>query len=69
MALFVYSGAVSRYNKSMKIDFSLTLMVYHRKISTCIKKTKCFGKLGIYQRFDLVKKCFKKCYFTFCINC
>ena len=40
----------------MKIDFPLTLMVYHRKISTSTKKTKCFGKLGIYQRLDLVKK-------------
>ena len=36
--LFVYSGVVARHNKSMKIDFPLTLMVYHRKISTFIKK-------------------------------
>ena len=38
MTLFVYSGVVSRHNKSMKIDFHLTLMVYHRKISTSIIK-------------------------------
>ena len=53
----------------MKVDFPLILMVYHRKISTSIKKTKCFGKLDIYQRLDLVKKRLKKCYFKFCINC
>ena len=38
MALFVYSGVVSRHNKSIKSDFPLTLIVYHRKISTFIKK-------------------------------
>ena len=37
-ALFVYSVVVLRQNKSMKIDFPLTLIVYHRKISTFIKK-------------------------------
>ena len=37
-ALFVHSGVVSRYNKSVKIDFALTLMVSHRKISISIKK-------------------------------
>ena len=37
-ALFVYSGLVSRHNKSLKIEFPLTLMVYQIKISTFIKK-------------------------------
>ena len=36
--LFVCSEGVSRHNKSMKIDFPLTLMAYHRKIGTIIKK-------------------------------
>ena len=37
MELFVCSEVVSRHNKSMKIDFPLTLMVYHRQIITFIK--------------------------------
>ena len=37
-ALFVYLGVVSRHDISMKIDFPLNLMVYHRKISKSIKK-------------------------------
>ena len=37
-ALFGYSSVVSRHNKSIKIDFLVTLMVYHRKIGTFIKK-------------------------------
>ena len=36
--LFVYSRVDSRHNKSMKIDFPVTLMVYHRKISIFIRK-------------------------------
>ena len=51
-ALFVYSWVVSRHSKSMKIDFPVTLMVYHRKISNIYLKTKCLGKLSIYQRLD-----------------
>ena len=38
MALFVYSEVVLRHNKSMKIDFPLTLMVNDRKIITSIEK-------------------------------
>ena len=36
--LFVYQGEVSRHNKFLKIDFNFPLMIYHRKISTFIKK-------------------------------
>ena len=40
VALFVYQGVVSKHNKLSKIDFPLplTLMVYHRKMGTFIKK-------------------------------
>ena len=54
--LFVYQAVVSRHNKLLKIDFPLTLMVYHRTISAFIKKTKCEGLWGIYQRLDLAKE-------------
>ena len=57
-ALFVYSEVVSRQNKSMKIDFLLILMFYHRKISAFIKN-KMLCKLGIYQRLHLAKKSIK----------
>ena len=62
-ALFVSSGVVSRHNKSIKIDFPPSLMIYHRKISAFIKKTKCDGKLGIYQRLDIAKKHIQKYHF------
>ena len=37
-ALFVYQEVVSRHNKFFKIDFSLSLVVYQRKISTLIEE-------------------------------
>ena len=67
MTLSVYLGVVSRHQKSFKTDFPVTLMVYHRKNSTFIKK--CCGILGIYQRLDLSEKHIQKYYFKFCVNC
>ena len=64
-ALFVYSGVVSRHEDWFSSNFD----GLSQKNKYIYQKTKCFGKLDIYQRLDLAKRCIKKCYLKFCINC
>ena len=63
----VHSGVVSRHNRSIKIDFPLVLMVYHRKISTFIKKqnalANCASIKESIQPF-LVKSALKSLFLT-----
>ena len=42
--------------------FSFILDDLSQKNEYIYQKTKCFGKLGIYQRVDLAKERIKKCY-------
>ena len=69
MALFVYSWVVSRHNKSMKTDFPVTLMVYHRRMSTFIKKQNALANWASIKDSNLVKKSIQKYFFKLCINC
>ena len=54
-----HNGAVCLFRSSFETQqiyqdwFFLTLMVYHRRSSTFIKK--CFGTVDIYQRLNLAK--------------
>ena len=66
-ALFVYSGVVSRHNKSMKIDFPLTLMVYHRKL-VHLSKNKMLWQIGHISKTRSQSARTEKCYFKFCLN-
>ena len=58
-ALFVYLQVVSRHSISMKIDFPLTLMVYHRKISAFIRKQNALANWASIKDSIYKKKHFK----------
>ena len=49
----------SRHNKSMKIKFPVTLMVYHRKIGTSIKKQNALANWVSIKDLSPLKSAFK----------
>ena len=54
-ALFLFSEVVSRQKKFEQVDVPLTLMAYHRKVSTFIKKNKMLSQIGqIWQIKDSI---------------